>query len=155
MIQRLGGKSFSNPPSRSSSRIAFSMPSDSQHLCDSVLVVEDTPAIAQLIRHFVDPIAGGVDFATDGLQAVERAVRQERNGRGYDLILMDIQMPVMSGLEATELIRACGIQIPIIAISAGIQSRDRCLQAGCTAYLTKPIDRQQFVERIEQVLQIR
>jgi CheY-like chemotaxis protein len=61
----------------------------------------------------------------------------------YDIILMDIQMPEMNGLDATKTIRQKGITTPIVAVTANALKEDRklCMDAGCDAYLSKPIDK--------------
>jgi two-component system, sensor histidine kinase len=78
-----------------------------------------------------------VEFAANGREGVERA--SEKN---FDLVLMDMQMPVMDGYRATQILRENGYAKPIIALTAHAmkEDRDRCLKVGCDDYLTKPID---------------
>lgn len=118
----------------------------------SVLIVEDTRAISFLLSEYLKDIAGRIDFARDGHEAVRKVVRNHNDAQPYDLILMDLQMPVMSGLEATLAIRNRGIQTPIVAMTAGNFDPDRCVQAGCTGYLAKPIDRIGFLRYISRLL---
>lgn len=84
----------------------------------------------------------------NGLQALEQAEKQN-----YDLILMDMQMPVMNGFEATQKIRELDNykEIPIIALTAFAMKGDRekCLEAGATDYIPKPIDSQEFIEKVK------
>ena len=108
-----------------------------------VLMVEDHPvnmliAVAMLERWGADVVQ-----ATDGALAVQ-AVRAARDGKAepLDLVLMDIQMPTMSGYEATRVLRQEGVRLPIIAVTAAalVGEREQALAAGMDDFLTKPID---------------
>ncbi len=123
----------------------------------SVLVGEDhDDNFAIVERHLVN--AGYmVERASDGKLAVD-AVRR----RHYDLVLMDVEMPEMDGLEATRAIRGIEVRegrphVPIIALTAhAIKGyRSRCLQAGCNSYLAKPIRKQALLEAVEAALELR
>jgi CheY-like chemotaxis protein len=72
----------------------------------------------------------------------------------FDMILMDIQMPSMNGYEAAETIRDRGITTPIVALTANAMKGDdkKCIEAGCDDYLTKPLDREQLLEKIRKYL---
>jgi signal transduction histidine kinase/ActR/RegA family two-component response regulator len=113
-----------------------------------VLVAEDNPTNLTMITDYLAAKHYDVVAARDGAEAVSRA----RSTRP-DLILMDIQMPGMDGLEATRCIRADTelAQIPIIALTALAMphDRERCLAAGATAYLSKPVRLQELVVAIE------
>jgi two-component system, sensor histidine kinase len=102
-----------------------------------VLVVEDSEDNQLLVRLYLTRMGMNVDFAQNGREGVEQATE-----RHYDLVLMDMQMPVMDGYRATQLLREKGYVKPIIALTAHAMKddRDRCLKVGCDAYLTKPID---------------
>ncbi len=112
-----------------------------------VLVVEDNPVNQMLVATILRKAGHRSDVAGNGLEAIE-ALRS----RAYDLVLMDMQMPEMDGLEATRRIRALGgpkAQVPIIAMTANAMpaDRQRCLQAGMNDYLSKPIDPTKLLER--------
>jgi signal transduction histidine kinase/BarA-like signal transduction histidine kinase len=111
----------------------------------NILVAEDARANQALIRIMLQKMGLEVTIVEDGQQAVEKI----NNGR-YDLILMDMQLPVMNGYDATRQIKAMGIQIPVIALTAHAMKGDeeKCRQAGCDDYLTKPIDR----TKLEKIL---
>lgn len=102
-----------------------------------VLVVEDSEDNQMLVRLFLNRQGVDVEFANNGEQGYEMAMRGE-----YDLVLMDMQMPVKDGYTATAELRAHGFEKPIIALTANAmkEDRDRCIKAGCSDYLTKPID---------------
>ena len=109
--------------------------------CDlSVLLAEDNDVNAKLATRMVTKLGGRIHRVSDGRQAVEAM----RDGN-YDLILMDIQMPVMDGLQATVEIRAAeapaGSRIPIIALTAHALAahHQECVEAGMDDFLSKPI----------------
>jgi CheY-like chemotaxis protein len=112
-----------------------------------VLVAEDNAVNQRVARRFLERLGCEVDVVDDGAQAVEATQR-----RDYDLVLMDMQMPNMDGLEATHLIR--GRQqprrVPIVALTADamVGTLERCLAAGMDDYLTKPLE----AKRLEEVL---
>jgi signal transduction histidine kinase/ActR/RegA family two-component response regulator len=112
-----------------------------------ILLVEDSPDNAYLIRHYIGDLGAQIDVATDGLQAVKMV-----DENIYDCILMDIQMPGMDGLEATRQIRQQGLSVPIIALTAHALPAEtaRSLEAGCNIHLTKPINRAELIHNISE-----
>jgi CheY-like chemotaxis protein len=95
-----------------------------------------------------------LDWAQDGVQAVEKY--QAAGAGGYDLILMDIHMPLMDGFDATRRIRSLekgGRRIPIIAMTANVFKEDveNCLAAGMDDHLPKPMDYDLTMKKIEKV----
>jgi PAS domain S-box-containing protein len=115
-----------------------------------VLVVDDRREIRDLVRHFIEDAGGWVIVAPNGQAAIEAIERSEANGQPLDIVIMDIQMPGLDGYEATRRLRAKGFKKPIIGLTAGAMKGDRekCLEAGCDNYLSKPIDRRALVELI-------
>jgi CheY-like chemotaxis protein/HPt (histidine-containing phosphotransfer) domain-containing protein len=82
------------------------------------------------------------------------ALDAAKEGHPFDLVLMDIQMPTMDGLEATRQLRARGFGGPVVALTANAMAgeRERCLDAGCDDYLTKPVDREEFLRMLTRYL---
>lgn len=113
----------------------------------NILVVDDTIHIIKFFKAFFKHIKVNVEFAHNGLEAVERC----RNNN-IDLILMDVQMPKMDGLEATQRIREFNKKIPIIAQTAFAFDSDRMklLKAGCDDYITKPINRRELLFKMDK-----
>lgn len=107
------------------------------HFDADILLAEDNPDNQQLIRILLEKRGIRVDIANNGEEAVEKALIDD-----YDLILMDMQMPVMGGLEATDILRKAAIDIPIIALTANVMKEDiqTYMESGCNATVAKPID---------------
>jgi CheY-like chemotaxis protein len=121
-----------------------------------VLMVEDnavnmTIAVAMLEQWGVE-----VEQAGDGAQALEAVAAAARAGRPFDLVLMDVQMPVMSGYEATRTLRLRpeSRELPIIALTAAAltSEREQALASGMNGFLTKPIDAQHLHDTIAGAL---
>jgi PAS domain S-box-containing protein len=118
-----------------------------------ILLAEDNPINQKLTRHLLSKQGHRVTVVADGEEALA-AVRERR----FDVVLMDIQMPKISGLEATETIRreemSTGDHVPIIALTAHAMKGDleRCLRAGMDGYLAKPVVSQDIRREIARVL---
>ncbi len=114
-----------------------------------VLLAEDNPINRKLAIRLLEKQGHTVTVACDGREAVEAVARG-----GFDIVLMDVQMPNMSGLDAAAAIRAMergsGRHVPIVALTAHAMKGDqeRCLEAGMDGYITKPIQPEQMVEAI-------
>jgi PAS domain S-box-containing protein len=116
-----------------------------------ILLAEDGPDNRRLIEILLRNAGAEVDLAKDGIEAIEQCLKNK-----YDLILMDIQMPNMDGLEATRILyNVHNCKTPIVALTANAttEDRQRCLEAGCQDYLTKPIERKNFFQVIKEVLE--
>ncbi len=101
-----------------------------------ILVVDDSPDNRKIISFFLKPTGLQVDVAENGRDAIAKSLAHE-----YVAILMDMQMPEVDGYSATAELRRLGFVQPIVALTANALSedRDRCLAAGCTDYLAKPV----------------
>jgi len=119
-----------------------------------VLVVEDVPEVRLLIRITLRAAGLEVDLAEDGEVAVKMALASRAQQRPYDLILMDVQMPAMDGLEATGQLRGAGWDLPIVALTAHAMTgdRERCTAAGCDDYITKPMTEEHLFDTITRHL---
>jgi CheY-like chemotaxis protein len=117
-----------------------------------ILIVEDDPRNLKLIRDLLQIRGYTTLEATDGKQGVDMA-----REKMPDLILMDIQMPVMDGFEAISILKADLVtkSIPIIALTAFAMQGDRekCMEAGCSDYITKPLDTRAFVTKVKEYLE--
>jgi len=115
----------------------------------SVLLVEDNRVNQLLMVRLLEGRGHQVTVAGDGRAALEAAQRC-----GFDVILMDLQMPEMDGLEATRILRERGERAPIIAMTAHAMQgdRDKCLSAGMNAYISKPIQPEEVFEAIEDAV---
>lgn len=103
-----------------------------------VLAVDDNPESLNVLRFYFEDHKGNIDFAESGPEAIQKV-----NSGQFDLVLMDMQMPGMDGLEATRQIRlGPKAKVPVIALTANAMSQDKekCLAAGMDDFLTKPVD---------------
>jgi two-component system, sensor histidine kinase len=114
-----------------------------------ILVAEDNPSNQKLITILLQKIGLEVTIADDGGKAVEKCAAET-----FDLILMDMQMPNMNGYDATRQLRKQGVKTPVIAVTANAMmgDEDKCLEAGCDGYISKPIDRAKLTEVVSQYL---
>jgi PAS domain S-box-containing protein len=114
-----------------------------------VLVVDDGEANRELVRLVLEEVGLRVSDAENGRVGADKALQE-----GYDVILMDMQMPVMDGFTATRLLRQRGVQVPIIALTANAMKgfEQEVLDAGCSGYLTKPVDIDGLVQTLGALL---
>lgn len=107
-----------------------------------VLLVEDNEDHQHLIRAALNAVFPQVSLAEDGQQAIEMMEAARDEGRPFELVLMDVQLPKLDGRDATRRLRELGFDTPIVALTARTidTELDACLLAGCSDYVTKPFN---------------
>lgn len=108
-----------------------------------ILVVEDDPVLGTIYKRILRKLGRNATVAQDGVEAIKYA-----GSNKYDLILMDVGLPGHDGLEVTRQLRRMGIDVPIVAVTAGHSSKAECLKAGISDYFIKPL----MVEQLESIL---
>ena len=126
------------PPLKLDSKEVHTSDREEQSFSGRVLVAEDNPSNQMLIKIMLQNIGLDVCIVGNGQEAVDSACEQH-----FDMIFMDMQMPVMNGYEAAVALRAKKMTVPIIALTANAMKGDaeKCLKAGCDEYLPKPVNR--------------
>ncbi len=116
------------------------------------LIVEDDPASSMLLEIILAKTGAKLLFAETG----EKAVEVVKRTRGIDIVLMDIKMSGINGLQAAAQIKIIAPDLPIIAQTACVVygDKERCMQAGCSAYIPKPIISEVLLETIQNFLSI-
>lgn len=119
-----------------------------------ILIADDGIDNQRLVSFFLERAGYEVHTVSDGVAAVNFVRKQHDAGRVYDLILMDMQMPLMDGFEATRKIRELGYDKPIVALTASSLPADKqtCIDAGCDDYVAKPFDFQPLLDLIAEKL---
>jgi CheY-like chemotaxis protein len=122
----------------------------------TVLVAEDGIDNQALIAAKLRETGLNLELATNGQMAFDKAMSALNSEKPYDLILMDVQMPVMDGFTATQQLRSKGYRGPIIALTANAMERDRkkCLSAGCNDFVTKPINMEKLFKAIGRYMKV-
>lgn len=113
-----------------------------------ILVVDDSPDNQRIVSLFIRGVGGESDIAANGKEGVQLALSQS-----YDVVLMDIQMPVMDGFQAMKVLQEKNYSKPVVALTAHAmrEERERCLKAGFTEHLPKPIDRVRLIETLAKL----
>jgi CheY-like chemotaxis protein/HPt (histidine-containing phosphotransfer) domain-containing protein len=119
-----------------------------------VLLAEDGEDNRRLIAHLLKRVGVELQSVENGAEAIEEYQRARSAGRPYDLLLMDMQMPVLDGYSAVRRLRELGVRTPIMALTANAMTADRqrCLDIGCDEFCAKPIDFDQFFAALDRCL---
>lgn len=114
-----------------------------------ILVAEDDELNYEYIKVLLEPTEAKLIRAKDGSQVIRIC-----SNLNFDIILMDIRLPVLNGIQATKQLRDMGISTPIIAQTAFAMNNDeeRCLAAGCNRYISKPINKDKLFSLIDELL---
>src|SRR3982751_7066311 len=114
-----------------------------------LLLVGDDPTIAEFVKKGLREAGFAVDHAADGITALERATAEP-----YDAAIVDVMLPQMDGLAVIDALRARGIRMPVLILSAKrtVDDRVRGLQAGGDDYLTKPFDFAELLARVQALI---
>jgi PAS domain S-box-containing protein len=123
-------------------------------LVGRVLIADDLVLNVKVLRFYLETAGLEVTVAINGQDACEQAMEASNAGAPFDVVLMDMQMPVMDGYTATRKLRASGYTGPIVALTANAMSHDRkkCMDCGCDDYLAKPVTRQLLLKAIARHL---
>jgi signal transduction histidine kinase len=122
-----------------------------RHVPKRILLAEDSPDTQELLREFLSRFNAEIVSVENGKDAVDAVTNAERENKAFDVVLMDMQMPVMNGFQATRILRQRGYRKPIIALTAHTLEGDRakCFESGCSGYISKPIDWRVLTETVE------
>lgn len=117
-----------------------------------ILLAEDGVDNQRLITFHLERAGAEVHLARNGREAIEALLQAADRGRPFDLVLMDMQMPEMDGYTAAREIRGFGIEVPVVALTAHAMAgdRERCLEAGCDDYVSKPVTRATLLETVKR-----
>ncbi len=117
-----------------------------------IMYAEDNEVNRRLIKQLVSRTGVSLTLVTNGAEALEAGTR---NGKSFDLILMDIQMPVMDGRDATLALREAGVNTPIVALTANVMAQDiaEYKEAGCNEVMAKPVEKSPFYQMLSRYLE--
>ncbi len=123
-------------------------------LSGRILLAEDGPDNQLLIGSFLRKLGADVTIVDNGRKAVDAALASISDGHPFQIVLMDMQMPILDGYAATAELRARGWTRPILALTANVMQGDRqkCTDAGCNDFATKPINRTELFEQIQALI---
>ncbi len=118
-----------------------------------ILLVDDRRDVRFLAQHILEGAGAVTVTATDGREGIAAIRTAEEEGVPFDIVVMDMQMPIMDGYAATSELRAKGFNRPIIAMTANAMAGDaeRCLNVGCDDYQSKPVDAAELISKVRRL----
>jgi PAS domain S-box-containing protein len=127
---------------------------DSRRLHARILLADDHEANQKLLSLRLSQAGAEVVTASNGKEALDRTTEAASEGRPFDAVIMDMQMPVVDGYEAVRQLRARGFTEPIVAVTAHAMSEDReeCIRLGCDDFISKPIEWDRFLAKLDGLL---
>lgn len=145
-VSALRADRVSSPLGSDADEVGSQLPTALNHV--RILLAEDGADNQRLLSLILRKAGAEVTLVQNGHEAVAAVFEAEQRGMPFDLVLMDMQMPVMDGYKATRQLRAAGRDLPIIALTAHAMAGDRekCLAAGCSDFATKPIEREALIK---------
>ncbi len=116
-----------------------------------IVVAEDDFDAQFILKEYLKGLGLNLKFVSNGKELIEEVI----NG-AYDLVITDVQMPVLDGLEATRLLRKKGVAIPVLAMSAHtlVEEKEKCFRAGVDAYIAKPISKDELIKSIIDIFKV-
>ncbi len=153
-----GVETVKNPITETFHKPKNSLPTDKKKVNSlagiKILLAEDNPTIQLVISRIVEKAGARVIVVENGQMAFETAINAKNSDSPFDVILMDMQMPIADGYQATKMLRKANFDQPIIALTAHAMSGDRqkCTEAGCDEYLTKPVNRHELIHTINRLV---
>jgi len=119
-----------------------------------VLIVEDNPVNRRVLRKLLERRGLDVETAVDGSEGLQRAQQSVGTSKPFQLVFMDMHMPVLDGYTTTRMLKDTEFQAPIVALTASAMADDRrrCLDAGCDDYLPKPVDKSALTQLLSRYL---
>jgi signal transduction histidine kinase/ActR/RegA family two-component response regulator len=151
----LAGVRLLHAPTRAADTPEVAPASHAPALRGRVLLAEDTHDTRVLLRHVLTRAGLAVEIAENGREALEKALASRAADEPFDVVLMDMQMPVLDGYDATRALRSAGYTLPIVALTAHTMAgeREKCLAVGCDDYASKPIDRALLLAVVRRCLE--
>jgi len=155
MAVEVASQAAQTPPP--AAQASASVPAQAKRLQARILLAEDGPDNQRLLSMFLKKAGAELTVVGDGQQALDALANAERSGTPYDLLLLDMQMPVLDGYQTAQAIRAQASTMPIVALTAHTMPEDRvkCLRAGCSHYLSKPVARDTLIDMCARALATR
>ncbi len=151
----LAGVRLLHAPTRAADTPEVAPESHAPALRGRELLAEDTRDTRVLLRHVLTRAGLAVEIAENGREALEKALAARGADEPFDVVLMDMQMPVLDGYDATRALRSAGYTLPIVALTAHTMAgeREKCLAVGCDDYASKPNDRALLLAVVRRCLE--